>query len=208
MNKVHYGVALLCLAFASHLHGTLVIHLSQVDGNVVAQASGSLDLRGVHYDTVELEEIDIGDGSNGAVIGPQDGALYMLGSELELPMDFHFYYPLLAPGPFGAGSPAIASLYNSNSSPLFGLIAASSDDPLFTGILLTPDFTHGSEFNQSMTFVDQTLESMGIAVGSYTWEWENGATATLNVIPEPSLLAVFAGLSTWILIALRKRANK
>jgi hypothetical protein len=61
-------------------------------------------------------------------------------------------------------------------------------------------YVSGSALSETATWNDQTISSMGLTPGTYTWTWGSGIDAdslTLNIAPEPGSLLLFsaAGLA-------------
>lgn len=183
---VHTAPALLLAVTGSLLglppaHGAITVNVSEVDGNVVAEASGSATIDGL-----ERLVIDTGSASIGA-----NSATLALGS------GGYDGYPMDTTGPdtFGSGD----------------FISADSSNGEFVGvtqsqILFVPSgYTSGESISSTATWENTTLAGLGADTGTFEWTWGSGANAdslTLTIVPEPStsaaLLGVLAiGLTFW-----------
>ncbi len=209
-NALHIMI-LTGLAIPFSSMANLVVNIYEQGGSTFVEASGTLDLSGEPYEEVEVTENGISvvgfdqTSTIGSGIEPQEGVLLMFGSNLDLPMTMFLYQSTSTPTAFGDGGETTTTNYTGNSSPGFGLL---SDSDFFFGILVEETFTGSKTFNQEMIFVDSTLEDLGIDLGSSTWEWDNEATATINVIgviPEPATWTALAGATAFGLALLRRR---
>ena len=75
-------------------------------------------------------------------------------------------------------------------------------------IAFSKGYTSGTTIAGSITFANQTFDSMGLTPGSgYTVTWGSGASldsATLTVVPEPSFSATAAGLLALAYVTRRR----
>lgn len=175
------------------LMAELTINVYENASSVVFQANGSLDFSGLSY------TIWTSSGGVGPAIEAADGTLAMTATTTGSTA-FYEYASTTSPLNFGTGGPFLADDYTANGSLGFVL----EDD----GIMVRPAFVNGDSFSQRMEFTSATLESLGLAIGTYTWGWSNGETVTLNIpgaIPEPATYATLAGLAVLGLVVLRRR---
>jgi hypothetical protein len=166
----------------------LVIDVFQSGGDVVATASGSLDLADLTY-------------NSSATIIP--GVLPLIGSILIGPPggdgSADIYNGFSGPTGFGAHMRTNAS---SGTGDIIGIQAALGD------IFVPAGYVSGSPLSGSITFDNTTIAGMRMTPGTYTWTWGPGADAdslTVNIasVPEPSSLvmaaaALLAGLGRWV----------
>lgn len=207
MLKLLRGTLLACALVPASAMAALVIDVYEYNGNVVFEASGTLDLEGVAYQVITIsDESDfvVADaGQMVASIEANTGSIFMV-QPTTLPLTVHLYDSAVTPAPFGTGGAALASDYFSDGSPLFGLL---SDSDLH-GVFLTPEFIQGSAFSQSMVFEGTTFAELGIAAdASYIWSWSNGETVTMSVstvVPEPATYAAIIGAAMLGLVGLRR----
>lgn len=74
-------------------------------------------------------------------------------------------------------------------------------------LVLPPGYSSGSAIAGTATFANESFSSLGINANqsSYTWVIaSNGDTFTLNVVPEPSTMAMFIGGAVFALFRRRK----
>ncbi|NBQ65879.1 MAG: PEP-CTERM sorting domain-containing protein [Verrucomicrobia bacterium] len=74
-------------------------------------------------------------------------------------------------------------------------------------ILIDQNYVPGTAVTGTLTWNNQTFNSMGVATGSYVWGWSSDSI-TLNVVPEPSSLSLVAlGLGGLIVWNRRRKGN-
>jgi hypothetical protein len=185
-----------------------VVKLKQVNDDVVATGSGTIDLTDLHLDASNAQNSP-GMQPNFPVIitGPAgDGLLDLYDSGLFVPTSF------------GTGGNFVGPINGSGD-----LVAAGYTLGVPAG------YTSGSPLSSTSTWERATFESLGVTPGVYTWTWGSGANADsftldvhghnasmnaanwsegtsrrLDAVPEPStwimMLAGFAGLgfASWI----------
>jgi hypothetical protein len=176
-------IAGLNLTAAPRAEAAYTVYLYQDGGNVVASGSGTINLTDL---TETLNDSISGGGLDAEVAEIFTGA----GGD-------YLGYTVTGPASFGSGTYFNAS---TNSGDVVGV--AGVDDALF----LATDYVSGASLSDTSTYSGQTLSSLGVTDGTYTWTWGTGAAAdsfTLNVgvapptsdVPEPTTLAVLgAGL--------------
>jgi len=106
----------------------------------------------------------------------------------------HYYTATTYPSNFGTST----SLLQANSS-------TASTTMMFrnlssNNIIIDQSYVPGTAVTGTLTWNNQTFNSMGVATGSYVWGWSTDSI-TLNVVPEPSSLSLVAlglgGLIAW-----------
>jgi hypothetical protein len=182
------ATALLLASVPVTADATLVVDMFQSGGNVVATASGSLNLADLTY-------------SSSAGVIP--GVLPNIASIIIAPPggdgSADIYTSFSGPTSFGAHLRTVAS---SGTGDIIGIQGALGD------IFVPAGYVSGSALSGSMTFDNTTIARMLMTPGTYTWTWGSGADAdnlTVNIasVPEPSSLvmaaaALLAGLGMWV----------
>lgn len=178
---------------ATACQAAVVIDITEQGGNVVATASGTLNLSGLSTG---------GSGTQPAFMSPSTGIL-MLGSPSG--NSFDVYTGLLTPpnnGVFGTGGSTITSTH---SGDFLGLIGVNSSLRVPLG------YVSGTAISSTTTWNSTTLATLGVTQGSYVWSWGSGGTAdsvTLNAVPEPATWAVASLCLASGGLALRRRARR
>ena len=151
----------------------------EVGTNVVLTSTGSLDLRGLTFQS------NIVYGS--PFISPRDGA-FRLGPNAFTLMDI--YAGASGPSSFGAGRGV-----NYPTTGSGGPVGVRS-----LGFVDVPrNYVSGSDFSASATFAG-TFDSLGLTQGTYVWSWSGatvqgvsldsvgGDSITLKIVPVPAAL--------------------
>ena len=119
-------------------------------------------------------------------------------------LDVGNYASMSGPTSFGSGGLGIAS----SGSGGFVLIGDLGE------LLLPSGYVSGTALSGSMTYSGQTLASLGVTPGTYTWTWGSGADADFvelqvlggtQAVPEPSALALLAAGAAGLAWARRRR---
>jgi PEP-CTERM motif len=165
----------------------VVIDVFQSRGDVVATASGSLDLAGLTY---------VGSGGLGIVVNPLLAEI-IIGPPGGGPIDS--YTGISGPTSFGSHAFVHSS---SATGDIFGVEGGVGE------IVVPAGYISGSSLAGSMTLDNRTIAGLGMIPGTYTWTWGSGAVAdslTVNIasVPEPSTLvlagaALLAGFGMWV----------
>ena len=181
-------VAMLALATISGgADAAIVINISDVGSNVVASTSGSADL-------TDLTAID-----TALLFAPGEVTPSKGGATAGDPGQTLFYKGADGPKSFGTGAKTEASVGNGDFVGIF----AVNPFALSPVILLPQEYASGTLLTGSSVFENQSLESLGLTVGEYTYTWGIGGHAdslTIKVgdVPEPStwtmMLLAFAGI--------------
>jgi hypothetical protein len=160
----------------------VTITLSEVGGDVVANASGSLDLSGLHF--VEPASIPslIYPAVAALTVGPTYAEVENYDGLTAWPEDF---------GPGGTRAP------DSSSGDFFGVGRDT--------FAIQRYYQNFSPLSGSSIWQNRTFDELGVTPGSYTWSWSTDSI-TLNVVPEPSLsiIAVAGGCTAGYAGALRR----
>jgi hypothetical protein len=188
--KVSKSAAAAFLALSASSGGAdaaVVINISDVGSNVVASTSGSADL-------TDLTAID-----TALLFAPGEVTPSKGGATAGDPGQTLFYKGADGPKSFGTGAKTEASVGNGDFVGVF----AVNPFALSPVILLPQKYASGTPLAGSSVFENQSLESLGLTVGEYTYTWGVGGHAdslTIRVgdVPEPSSWAMtllgFAGL--------------
>ena len=181
-------VAFLALtAISGGADAAIVINIFDVGSDVVASTSGPADLTDLTaIDTALLFAPGEVTPSKGSVTAGNPGqTLFFKGAD--------------GPESFGTGGKTEASVGNGDFVGVFA-VNPFAVSPV---ILLPQKYASGSALKGSSVFEGQSLESLGLTVGEYTFTWgvgEHADSLTIKVgdVPEPStwamLLLGFAGL--------------
>jgi hypothetical protein len=195
MNRIFSPLFLVSAIFVfsfptGSIFAAFVVTLEQVGSDVVATGSGTLDTDALTGNGSGGVQSTIFPTVGAVMVGPVPGggATQFLG--------------ITGPSDFGAGA---ESFPTSGSGDLVGLTGG------FGGSLFAPiGYQSGAFLSDTSTYAGQTLSSLGITQGTYTWSWGQGPTAdsfTLVAAPEPSSLAL-AALGGVALLAYRRRLRR
>lgn len=167
----------------------VMIYMQQVGPDVVMTGSG----------TISFSDISLDLSSQGPVqpaISPSAGFLLGEGGGL---VDVYSGF-ITGPANFGSGAGEAAT---SGTGNLFGLDFLNHE-------VRVPAGYSGGLMTFSAVFEGQTLDSLGVTPGTYTWALEGEGTpdtVTLVVVPapEPATLAVFGALAGCGVFGYRRR---
>ena len=188
----------LCLASAisSATQAAITIYMEEVGSNVVATLSGAINT---------LPGAPTQSGGVGVFSGVRpSGSTMAFGlskfSGVQT-VQMHYYTATTYPSNFGTST----SLLQANSS-------TASTTMMFrnlssNNIIIDQSYVPGTAVTGTLTWNNQTFNSMGVATGSYVWGWSSDSI-TLNVVPEPSSLSLAAlGLGGLIAWNRRRKGN-
>jgi hypothetical protein len=168
-------------ALAGRADAAVVINFHEVGSDVVASASGSADL-------TDLAQI-----ATAILFAPGEVTPSKGGATVGDPGETHFYKGADGPTSFGTGGQTEASTGNGDFVGVFA-VSAFAPSPI---VLFPKNYVSGTALTGSSVFENQSLQSLGLDVGQYTYTWGSGADAdslTINVgVPEPP---------TWALMGL------
>ena len=171
-------VAALLLGVATtESHAAYVVDFQQDGSNVIATGSGTLDLSALTFRTSL---------PNFAAVYPAAG-LALVGPTTSTYTDEYSGVSFSGPADFGSGIDDIAA--TSGSGDLVGVAY-----PIEV-ILVPQGYVSGAALSDTSTWSGQSLNSLGITPGTYSWTWGSGATAdsftlTTSVVPEPASLSL------------------
>jgi hypothetical protein len=180
------------LGFAALLtsaKAAVVIDITQVGSDVVATGSGTID-------TTDLTFVM----ANGGAAVAGNSAVILFGSISAVDQDG---YVGVTPGPQAFGSGGLISPSSTSGSD-FGINGR-------VNALAVPVGYSGSALSGSDTFDNQTLASLGLTPGTYTYTWGTGPDAdslTVNIaaVPEPSTWAtMILGFAGIVFMAYRRK---
>jgi hypothetical protein len=193
-------IAFLLVAGAPAAQASVIVTAVESGGDVIISGGGTLNL-GAWTAPAEPDG-DFGrinPSSGDVVVGPITGPTSVL--RYTDPVN------LMGPDSFGTGGDTTADF--GTGAGVFGFIVTFMEPSAPNGQLLVPvDYLSGDPLSGSSTYSGQTLASLGMNLGSYTWSWGSGGTAdsfTMNVVPEPSTAALMT-LGLVGLAARRRRA--
>jgi hypothetical protein len=170
---------------------TYVIDIQQVGSNVVATGSGSIA-------TTALTSL--GNLSAQSTINAQEAQIYL--GPTGITADTRYGG---VTGPTTLGTINANNYASSGSGPAVGLLGNIQD--IFLPVGYVSDTPVGTSTD---TFDNQSLSSMGLTVGTYTYTWGIGPTADnliVNIsVPEPTSLSLLA-LTSLALLRRRQRAS-
>lgn len=161
-------------------NASITINVVESGGNLVATASGSLNLTGLT--PVDLDQIAPALEANIAYIGFSSAYPFSIGFA---------YSGITGPSSFGSGSDFF--LTGASSGTIFSVVGNDFGTGAFLSV--DPNYTSGSAISSTETFSNLTFASAGITPGPYIYTLPND-TITINfgsvegVVPEPSTWAM------------------
>jgi hypothetical protein len=192
LNRKLFPVVVLVslVAGAKSASAAFIATIEQIGSNVVFTGSGSINT-GSATITSTFDGADFTNpGAAAFHIGPSTTDIEATYSSITGPANF---------GSFALDQPT------SETGDYFGFNRTNRDFTLPTG------YTSGSQLSDSSTFAGQTLSSMGITAGTYTYSFgssPNADTFTINAsivpVPEPASLSLF-GLGGLCLLRRRRK---
>ena len=155
--------AVVVLISAVPARALVTVTVSEVGGDVVMSGSGSLNVSALAYIGGTGYTYGIDPDTSTFLINPGPiSALYQGGFSL--------------PAALGPGTANI--LPNSGSGDQFGIALYYGTPTLFVpGYLGGGTYTDGTGISSTSTYVGQTLSSLGLTPGNYTWSWGSGGNA-------------------------------
>lgn len=183
------AIFLLC----SYGRAATIVTLEQAGSDVVATASGSIDLTGLTF------QYSSSGGAND-VVASQATIAFKNGGTIDV------YSGITGPSSFGSGSITFAS---SQTGDVFGVIGYMNN------IQLPGGYVSGAVLSSTLTWDNTTLAALGVTPGTYTWTWGSGDHADSVTLyagvtppteaPEPgSVLLLSAGFAGFAGLTLRK----
>jgi PEP-CTERM motif len=181
------AIALLA-GLSSQTQAAFTITIQQVGSNLVATGSGSINLTGISSNGFGFDTPHIA----GAFASADVGAT---GNNISYGTTFT------------GGVPSFGDQFS------IGETSGTGDwvgiDGQFGQLYLPPGYVSGNPLAGTGVYVGQSISSMDLVPGSYTWSWGTGPTAdsfTVNIIgvPEPSSI-VLGALGVGLLAIARRR---
>jgi hypothetical protein len=184
-----------CLCLGSAIspvsRAAVTIHMQEVGSNVVATLSGAIN---------SLPGAPTQSGGVGAFSGVRpSGSTMAFGlskfSGVQT-VQMHYYTATTYPSNFGTSTSLLqANTSTASTAMIFRNLSANN-------IMIDQSYVLGTAVTGTLTWNNKTFSSMGVATGSYVWGWSTDSI-TLNVVPEPSALSLFAvGLGA--VVAMRR----
>lgn len=164
--------AVLTVGTAPVTRAAVIVTLGESGGDVVATASGSLDLSGLRFVEAASYPLAIYPAVAAITLGPAWDSV-------------ENYDGLTAwPTSFGSGGNTAPD----SSSGFFFAVGENT-------FAIERFYVNFSPISGSSTWLNTSLEQLGVTPGTYTWSW-TADSITLNVVPEPStdVIMILAGL--------------
>ena len=161
LSKSATAAFLALSAISGGADAAIVINISDVGSDVVASTSGSADL-------TDLTAID-----TALLFAPGEVTPSKGGATAGDPGQTLFYRGADGPKSFGTGAKTEASVGNGDFVGVFA-VNPFAVSPV---ILLPQKYASGSALKGSSVFEGQSLESLGLTVGEYTFTWGVGEHA-------------------------------
>jgi hypothetical protein len=187
------GILLAALFFSPRAEASFILNFTQAGSDVIANGSGTINLSaltskgacGFHAGVLP---------ASGVAIAGNTGNLGLC----------DVYSGFSGPSNFGSGGSTAAS-------------AATGDtvgiEDILPGLFVPSGYLSGTSLSDTATWSNQTLSSLGMTPGAYTYSWGTGATADSLVVhigaasaPEPGSLFLFG--TGAILLALSRSKNQ
>ncbi|WOO42480.1 hypothetical protein [Rubellicoccus peritrichatus] len=183
MRLLLYPFVLLFMAVTSSLHGLITITVMQQASDVVITASGTANINDLGVPLNADYHSHVHTNINQVFVGPATGM-----------HSGKAYLGLSSSEPFGTGNFRLA---DSGSGDAFGIANTQ---------LVVPDgYNTGDNLSGSGTYEGTTIALLGITEQTWTWgSGPNADSATLTIVPEPSIWATLLGLMALGFVAWRR----
>ena len=180
LNHICKSAVLTLLLITGNAFAAYTAYLYESGGNVVASGSGSFNLAGA---------TPTGPAASTPLVGATQALLYTgPGPNLDL------YSGTAGPVTFGVGVITSAS---SSTGDFVGIVGSPSR------FFVRQGYVSGSALASSATWNGQTLASLGLTPGTYTWTWGAGANAdsyTLYIGTAPPVQSIPALADSGLII--------
>ncbi len=172
--RVWFLTLSLLVVVVSTSGASVIIDIGQVGSDVVANASGTLNLAGLSAQYQQTRHAQLVPNAGAAFFGPASGTPVL------------FYYGMTGPTNFGAAGVINAS---TGSGTLFGVNGTAG------ALYVLDGYASGSLLSATSSWQNNSLATLSLTPGThYTWTWGSGVNAdsiTMNVnapaaVPEPS----------------------
>lgn len=151
-------------------HAGVAVNFREIGTDVIAAASGSLDLTGLTDDDTFFAQIGV----------RGDPAYFTLGAEGDGSSNAEGYNGITGPAQSGTGGLVAPT---SSSGDIIGVNAF-----FFGDLFVNRDYVSGARITARTSFAGQTFASLGLTPGTYVFSWP-ADTITLNIgagaVPEP-----------------------
>lgn len=177
---------LLSAGVTDNVQGAVIVNVSEIGGDVVFSGSGTLNISGL-----------TSQGSGNLLAGSDFGKEFFLGFDPNGFPAVDFYGAtgqVTAPAALFAGDRFITPQLG--TGPRFGIAIEAFNGQVDPAVTVPAGYVSGTALSSTSTYSGQTLASLGLIPGSYTWSWANDSL-TLNIaaIPLPATAWLFpAGL--------------
>lgn len=171
------------------LHAAVIVSLQEQGGNVVATASGTLNMDAFKYESSNP-------GSVSSYMWLDINGAMTFGGPLN---DYYSADTITTPtADMGTGGYVGAS--SADSGTVIGWYGSQ--------LTISADYVSGSLIDREMIFADSTFSSLGLNEGSYVWTFTTGGntesySVNVGAVPEPATAGLLAGAG--LLIALYRR---
>lgn len=178
-----------------------VVTLTEQGGNVVANGSGAIDLTGL---TSLSSPVEVANSINADIAQISNGAGVFFAA-------IQAYTGFTGPTSFGSGVNTFSA--SSGSGDEVGIAGAGDSAAFLPSFLVVPSgYASDTALSDTATYTGQTLASLGVTPGTYTWTWGTGADQNFTLIigtptsvPEPSALTLFGTALAGFFLITRRR---
>ncbi len=186
MKKTSIAISIIAaLLLGATAQAALVISIEEVGNDVVATASGTLNI-------ADLTNTGSGGSQPSGYLNPAGG--WLIGG------DDSFYYYSGATGASSLGTGGV-KVGDSVTGDVFGLLVSQNY------ILISQTYVSGAQIDGTATWNNQTFATLGLDETSFTMTWGSGATAdsmtVTAAVPEPATAGLL-GISGLILFGIRR----
>jgi len=180
---------LLMAGVTNNIQAAVVVNVFETGGDVVFSGSGTLDVSGL-----------TSQGSGNLFAGSDFGEEFFLGADPNGFAAVDFYGAIgevSAPAALFAGDRFIRPQLG--TGPRLGIAIEAFGGQVDPAVTVPAGYVSGTALSSTSTYSGQTIASLGLIPGSYTWSW-SGDSLTLNIVPVPAAVWLFGsalGLLGW-----------